>query len=85
MEGVEVSEPVSTSSFPIFFFRLHDLSKVIAKSCDLLPPSPKGCRHFFLRHKFDRIYRKYMQHLCLEMNFIKTIFKYLSNDINFIP
>jgi hypothetical protein len=49
------------------------------------PPLSKECRREFLCHKFDRICRKYVQHLCFEINVIKTRFKYISNNINLVP
>jgi hypothetical protein len=50
----------------------------------LLPPSLKDGRRQFSCHKFDQICRKYVKHLCPKINVLKTRFKYLSSDINFV-
>jgi hypothetical protein len=48
------------------------------------PSVLKGVSLLVSWHKFDRICRKNMQYLYLEIKFIKTRFKYLYNDINFV-
>ena len=51
----------------------------------LLPLSLIVCRFQFSCHKFNSICRKYVQHLYLQINILKTRFKYLSNDTNYVP
>ena len=51
------------------------------KHINLLPLFLNVCHHDLRDDNFNSIYRKYVQHFYLQ-KFIKTIFKYLSNDTN---
>jgi hypothetical protein len=53
--------------------------------CEILPPSLNICHRWCACHKFDLICRKCVQHLYLQINLLKTRFKNLSNDTNYVP
>ena len=50
----------------------------------ILPLSLFNCRRWCACHKFDSICKKYMQHLYLQINLLKTRFKDLSNNTNYV-
>jgi hypothetical protein len=61
--------------FSIIFF---------AVALDLLLPSLYISHHDLRADNFDSIYRKCVQYFYVQINLLKTRFKYLSNDTNYI-
>jgi hypothetical protein len=51
---------------------------------NILPLPLNVCRQDLRADNFDSIYKKYVQHLYLQINLLKIRFKYLPNDTTYV-